>query len=125
MRSLGSALLVALLFALFGALTACSGSGNKAASHPNARVACVLLRSLDKDGQLVAGADVKDPAAFNGAMSTAVKRYAATLDELRPVVPRNLQPNVDRLHAAVEQYRFGDGIDDHAALSTYRTRACR
>jgi hypothetical protein len=122
----------AMLFAMSGALAACSASGTASGTgdgsvkggHVDTRTACRLLRQLDQDGKTVAHADVGDPAAFSASLDTAVKRYTATLDQLRLVVPSNLLPSIDRLHAAVDQYRFTDGVDAHATLSAYRARSC-
>jgi hypothetical protein len=43
---------------------------------------------------------------------------------LRKVVPRELRNDLEQLRAAVEQYRFGDGVDAHAAIDAYATRTC-
>jgi hypothetical protein len=125
-RVQGVALLMAGAFAVAG----CSGSGNGSAadaaavSHPDRSAACALVKKLNATGTIVARADVKDPARFDAAMHKAVRQYTDTLDALRRVVPKPLVANVDRLHAAVDQYRFNDGIEDHVALDDFASRNC-
>jgi hypothetical protein len=113
---------------MLGALVGCSGAsgsnGGGGAKLGERQVLCPLVARLDRTGTDVARADVKDPGAFGSALRTAVKRYVATLDALRDVVPRNLRDDVERLRAAVEQYRFGDGVEPHAALDAYATPIC-
>jgi hypothetical protein len=101
-----------------------SGSGGGASNLANSQAVCTLVDRLDHTGEEVARADVKDPAAFSDALDTAVERYTEILDDLRKVAPQELHNELEQLHAAVEQYRFGDGVDAHAALDAYATRSC-
>jgi hypothetical protein len=115
--------LVALV-ALVGCSGASGSSGNGGAKVGERQVLCPLVARLDRSGADVARVDVKDPGAFDNALGAAVKRYIATLDALRDVVPRDLRDDLERLRAAVEQYRFGDGVEAHAALDTYAKGIC-
>jgi hypothetical protein len=99
-----------------GAVVPGIGSGTKAV--------CELMERLDATGATVERADVKDPTQFTGALAAAVKRYGELAAELRRVVPDDLRDDVERLQAAVEQYRFGDAVDEHAALEAYAAREC-
>lgn len=99
-----------------GASVAGVGSGTHAV--------CALMTRLDETGKTVARADVHDPARFERALDGAVKQYTEITRELRRVVPSDLRDDVERLQAAVEQYRFNDAVDDHAALEAYATREC-
>jgi hypothetical protein len=99
-----------------GAAVAGVGSGTEAM--------CALMARLDETGKTVASADVQDPARFSRALAGAVKQYTEITRDLRRVVPDDLRDDVERLQAAVEQYRFNDAVDDHAALEAYATREC-
>jgi hypothetical protein len=85
---------------------------------------CSLVEQLDRTGAAVERADVKDPAAFDRALDHAVQRYIAVLDDLRDAVPRDLRDDVEHLRAAVEQYRFNDGVDARSAIAAYANRTC-
>jgi hypothetical protein len=126
MRSAGAARLTGLAVVLVFGLAAagCSGVGNAVAPHADHHTACTLLRQLDHDGTALRAANVSDPAEFSAAMRRAVRNYSATLEQLRPEVPANLQPSVDQLEAAVAQYRFTDGVAAHASLAAYAARTC-
>jgi len=102
--------------------SACSGFSKHAGdSH---RSACPLFTELDRTARAVGRADVADPGQFQQTLDTATKHYAATARELRKVVPARLRSDVDRLEAAVEQYRFGDAATARHDLDDYATRRC-
>jgi len=122
----GSALLACALLVAGTGLVGCSngggGSGGTLVGDPE--VVCTLIERLDATGKDVAAADVRDPAAFGDALDSAVERYTSVLGDLEQVAPTSLRTDVERLRASVEQYRFTDGVEAHAALDTYRTRKC-
>jgi len=105
---------------------ACSGDdGGGGALGGDAQTVCELVERLDRTGDAVAAADVDDPGAFNDALDDAVREYTGILDDLDDVVPDDLQDEVDALRAAVEQYRFTDGVEAEASLDAYASRSCR
>ena len=129
MRSIsagGSALLAFALLVSAG-LAGCSnggGGGSGGALVGDPEVVCTLIERLDATGKDVAAADVRDPAAFGDALDSAVQQYTSVLGDLEQVAPTSLRTDVERLRASVEQFRFADGVEAHAALDTYRTRNC-
>jgi hypothetical protein len=98
------------------------GSNNRVATPD--RTVCALLERLDRTGEAVAAVDARDPTAFDEALANAVQEYTEVLDELREAVPSELRDDVERLRAAVEQYRFTDGVDARAALAAHGDAAC-
>jgi hypothetical protein len=106
--------------------TGCSerGRGSAGGLVGDPQVVCTLIERLDATGKDVAAADVRDPATFDAALDSAVKQYSTVLADLEKVAPSSLRADVQRLQAAVEQYRFADGVEPHAALDTYRTSNC-
>ena len=104
---------------------ACSSSGKSGSpTVGGTKVVCSLVDQLDRTGATVEQADVKDPAAFDRALSNAVKGYVRVLDDLRDAVPGDLRDDVEHLRAAVEQYRFADGVEARAAIDAYAHRTC-
>jgi hypothetical protein len=102
--------------------SACSGVSHHAGgSHGSP---CPLFAELDRTARAVGKADVSDPGQFQQTLDTATKHYAATARELRKVVPVRLRSDVDRLEAAVEQYRFGDAATARRHLDDYAARTC-
>jgi len=109
----------------FLVLGGCSGSSSGGASSIGDHEAvCSLASQLQRTGDQVERADVKDPAAFDAALDKAVQRYVDILDELHRVVPHKVQGDVEHLRAAVSQYRFDDGVDARVALESYTKRVC-
>jgi hypothetical protein len=110
---------------LVTALAACDagGAGDADLASDDGAV-CSLVERLDRTGEAVAQADVNDPGGFDAALADAVEEYRAVLDELRDVAPDELQDDIDTLDAAVQQYRFGDGVDARAALDAYAQTSC-
>jgi hypothetical protein len=105
--------------------TACSSSGKSGSpTIGGASVVCSLVDRLDRTGGTVEQADVKNPAAFDRALSNAVKGYVSVLDDLHDAVPADLRDDVEHLRAAVEQYRFADGVEARAAIDAYAHRTC-
>jgi hypothetical protein len=103
----------------------CSGDDDGSTGiNGSAQAVCTLVERLDGTGDDVAAADVKDPSRFNDALDDAVEQYTEVLDDLDEVAPPELRDDVERLRAAVEQYRFADGLEAHAALDAYASRAC-
>ncbi len=103
----------------------CSSSGNGGSSSVGGtKVLCSLVDDLDRTGAAVEQADVDDPAAFDRALANAVKRYVTILDDLGDAVPDDLRDDVEHLRAAVEQYRFADGVGARAAIDSYANRNC-
>lgn len=86
--------------------------------------ACALLGRLDDAAAPVEAADVSDPDAFDAALDEAVSGYVAVLDELRAVLPGDLHRELDRLEAAVTQYRFEDAVDARLVLDEFADREC-
>jgi hypothetical protein len=118
-----------VLVVLVGVLGACNGGGGASASRDagpdgDPRAVCTLMRRLAETGDAVARANVQDPATFGKTLERAVERYARIASDLQRVVPEDLRDEVERLEAAVTQYRFGDAVDDHAALDAYAQREC-
>ena len=107
-----------------GLASCSSGGGAGSGLRGDTQAVCTLVERLDRTGEDVAAADVDDPEAFGDALDTAVEEYTDILDDLRDVVPSDLRDDVERLNAAVEQYRFTDGVEPHAALDAYASRSC-
>jgi hypothetical protein len=102
-------------------VSACSGGdGNSFA----ARSACPLLAQLAQTGETVAHADVSDPATFDSTLRSAVAAYVRTARRLQAVVPFSLRPDVERLVAAAQQYRFEDAANARAAIDEYAQSKC-
>ncbi len=101
----------------------CSGGSKK--SGPSGKPAsCALIAQLDEIVGVVAHANVSDPEAFNAALNTAVTKYVATVKQLKSETPANLQPDLDRLIAAVDQERFDDAADARVSLDQYALTEC-
>lgn len=117
-----------LTAALVGGLTlgACSGGGGGGVGGGAAAedAACPLVERLRSAGDLVAGADVADPAAFEIALDDAVADYLSTLDALADVVPEGLARNLKTLRSSVEQYRFDDAVTARAPLDAWAAETC-
>jgi hypothetical protein len=119
------ALVCIVVGACVATCAACSSSGKSGSPTIGGRkVVCSLVDQLDRTGAAVEQADVKDPAAFDRALAHAVKGYVSVLDDLRGTVPDDLRDDVEHLRAAVEQYRFADGVDARAAIDAYAQRTC-
>jgi hypothetical protein len=106
-------------------LAACSGSsgaGNQGTAPKQSP--CPLVAQLDQTAATVARADVSDPAAFQLTLTAAVDRYVATVRALKRVAPQNLRPDLDRLEAAVHQYRFEDAASARASVDAFAASAC-
>ena len=104
--------------------TACS-SGSQDANKPAAKASpCPLIATLDSTAAAVAHANVADPQAFKHTLDAAVAKYVTTVQELRQVVPDNVKPDLDRLEAAVHQYRFEDAASMRASLDAYASAHC-
>jgi hypothetical protein len=116
---------IAVLGACAALTTACSNSGNGGApTVGGTKIVCTLVGQLDRTGTAVEQADVHDPAAFDRALAGAVKKYVAILDDLHDAVPNELRDDVEHLRAAVQQYRFNDGVDARVAIDAYANRTC-
>jgi hypothetical protein len=102
--------------------TACSGFSKGSAT--TLRSACPRVAELDRTARAVGRADVADPGRFEQTLDTATKHYASTARKLRAAVPTRLQRNVDRLEAAVDQYRFADAATARHTLDDYVARRC-
>ncbi len=104
--------------------TACS-SGSKHANNATAKDSpCPLIATLDNTAAAVAHANVADPQAFKHTLDAAVAKYVTTVQQLREVVPDNVKPDLDRLEAAVHQYRFEDAVSMRASLDAYASAHC-
>ena len=115
--------MVAVVVLAVLAANGCSGGSKK--SGPGGKPAsCALIADLDTTVASVAKADVSDPDAFNATLNTAIKKYVATVRQLKAVTPASLQSDLDRLIAAVDQERFGDASDARAALDEYALTTC-
>ncbi len=115
---------------LLGATTlvvvGCSGGeATPPIALPGASKPCRLLAQLAATADTLERADVGDPTTFQRAMDAAVARYVATVKELRPVAPASLRDDLDQLAAAVEQYRFQDGIGSARRARQLRARGVR
>ena len=108
------------------AAASCSGSsGSHAASTGSSRPqACTYVAKLDTIAATVGAADVHDPVAFNKTFATAVSDYVSNLHQLRPLVPADIQPSIDRVAADVQQYRFSAAATDRASLNAYAASKC-
>lgn len=107
------------------ALGACSGGGGSGiGGAATEEVACPLVERLRSAGDLVALADVADPAAFESALDDAVADYLSTLDALADVVPEGLALDVKTLRSSVEQYRFDDAVTARAPLDAWAVETC-
>jgi hypothetical protein len=117
---------VVALVLLAVSLAACSGGTTSHAAQRggDSHETCALIAQLRATGQQVARTDVADANAFDAGLGDAVRRYATIVDELHSRVPKTLRPSLDRLRAAVQQYRFSDGVDDYAALQAYAASNC-
>jgi hypothetical protein len=102
---------------------ACSGSG-KTHGSGSTKSACALVARLDETAAAVGRLDLTDPVAFNRDLRDAAAKYAATVAELRPLVPVDVQAGLDRLEADVNQLRFDDASTDRAALDAYAAEKC-
>jgi hypothetical protein len=108
------------------ALAGCSGSGSagKGATGGESTKACALIASLDETTSGVARLDLSDPDAYKEGLDAAVTKYAATVRQLKREVPDRLAPDLDRLEAAVRQYRFGDAAAAKQSLDDYAADKC-
>jgi hypothetical protein len=86
--------------------------------------ACALFARLDQPAGAVEGADLADPGGFEEALDAAVLQYTATIDDLRAELPVDLHDELDRIEAAVAQYRFTDAIDDRVTLEGFEQEHC-
>src|SRR5262249_32765552 len=102
---------------------ACSSGGGVHTASSKAQV-CALIGDLDHSAQAFAATDVSDPEQFHTALSGAVDRYTATVRKFRALVPKASQPNLDRLEAAVDQYRFDEAVTARRALETDSATRC-
>jgi hypothetical protein len=104
--------------------TACS-SGSKHANTSGSKASpCPLIATLDSTAASVAHADVSDPQAFKRTLDDAVTKYVTTVQQLRAVVPADVKPDLDRLEAAVHQYRFQDAAGMRTSLDAYAASNC-
>lgn len=103
-------------------LASCSGGGGGKKSA--AAAPCPLFQRLDEIVASVSHADVSDPEASKRTLDEGVQNYAAALQSLRNVVPVTLQGDVDRVEAAVHQYRFQDAAAARGALDAYAATTC-
>jgi hypothetical protein len=114
-----------LLWCLLGFVAAgCSGGTKHAKNAAPKASPCPLIASLDQTAASVAHANVADPQGFQRTLDAAVTKYVTTVQELRTVVPANLRPDLDRLEAAVHQYRFQDAVTMRASLDAYASNNC-
>jgi VirB8 protein len=102
---------------------ACSGGSGDNKSAPK-QSPCPLVARLERTAASVARADVKNPDAFDRTLQHAVTTYVATVRELREVTPADLQDDLERMEAAVNQYRFRDAADARPALDAYAAANC-
>jgi len=114
--------MVVCVVACLGACSGNSAAGNRSTA-PKASP-CPLVAQLDQTAATVARADVSDPAAFQLTLAAAVDRYVATVRALQRVAPENLRPDLDRMEAAVHQYRFEDAASARASLDAFAASAC-
>jgi hypothetical protein len=108
------------------AIAGCSGGsgGNKASAGGGSNKACGLIANLDETTSSITKLDVSDPDAYKQGLDAAVSKYAATVRELKPEVPDKLAPDLDRLEAAVHQYRFDDAAAAKQSLDAYAADKC-
>jgi hypothetical protein len=104
------------------AIGACSSSltHKKAGKSP----ACPLIADLDRITADVVQADVSDPVKFKVMLDGAVKRYVATIDRLKDVAPADLDDELDKVAAAVQQYRFQEAVTERTAIDDFAAREC-
>ena len=118
------AILFAALVAGLASAACSSGGGSGIGGAAAEEAACPLIERLRSAGDLVAGADVADPAAFDSALDDAVADYLSTLDALADVVPEGLALDLETLRASVEQYRFDDAVAARAPLDAWAAETC-
>ena len=108
------------------AIAGCSGGtgAGKGATGGGSAKACALIARLDETTASVARLDVSDPDAYKQGLDAAVTKYADTVRALKREVPHNLGPDLDRLEAAVHQYRFDDAAAAKQSLDTYAADKC-
>jgi hypothetical protein len=108
------------------AIAGCSGGSGRSngASGAASAKACTLIATLDETTANVAKLDVSDPDAYKQGLDAAVTKYADTVRELKNEVPNNLGPDLDRLEAAVHQYRFDDAAAAKQSLDSYAADKC-
>ncbi len=106
-------------------LGACSSGTSRGAQKAAPKESpCPLVARLDATAATVAHADVSDPAVFNLTLAAAVDRYVATVRALKRVTPEDLRADLDRMEAAVHQYRFQDAASARASLDAFAASAC-
>ena len=105
-------------------LCACSSSAGRDKTTQPKQSPCPLVARLDQTAAMVARADVRDPDAFKRTLDDAVNRYVATVRELKRVTPSDLKPDLDRMEAAVHQYRFQEAATARASIDTYAATTC-
>jgi hypothetical protein len=116
---------VVLVFATVVAVSACSGGGGASGdSDLRTKAVCGLMVRLAESAEPVEEVDVADPARFETALDEAVGQYVATVDELRELVPDELDDDLDQLEAAASQYRFEDALAARIALDEYAQATC-
>jgi hypothetical protein len=116
--------LLPYLVALFAPVVigACSASGiQKQAAKASA---CPLIGDLDRITSDVQQADVGDPVKFKVALDNAVTRYVGTIARLKKVAPAGLNDDLDKVAAAVQQYRFEEAASDRASLDAFAADQC-
>jgi hypothetical protein len=119
-KQLAACLVVAL------AIVGCSGGsgGSKASPSGGSNKACGLIANLDQTTASITKLDISDPDAYKQGLDDAVTKYAATVRELKAEVPDKLAPDLDRLEAAVHQYRFDDAAAAKQSLDAYAADKC-
>ena len=105
-------------------LAACSGTVGSPLSKPGRAPACSVITRLDQIANSVARADVHDPDTFKATLDSAVRAYVKSVRQLRAVAPANLGPDLERVEADVQQYRFDAALTDRAELDSYAARTC-
>jgi hypothetical protein len=114
-----------ILVCVVACLGACSGSSSRGSQKTAPKESpCPLVAQLDATAATVARANVSDPAAFQRTLAAAVDRYVATVRALKRVTPENLRSDLDRMEAAVHQYRFEDAASARASLDAFAASAC-
>jgi hypothetical protein len=111
-----------ILLVVLGA-AACSQDSEKTSDTPK-ESPCPLIERLDATAAKVARADVSDPDRFDKALTQGVETYVATVKQLQDLMPSEMRPDLERMEAAVNQYRFNDVADARAALDTYAAAHC-
>jgi len=114
--------MVVCVVACLGACSGSSSAGNQGTATKESP--CPLVAQLDQTAATVARVDVSDPAAFQLTLAAAVDRYVATVRALKRVAPENLRPDLDRMEAAVHQYRFEDAASARASLDAFAAGVC-